>query len=455
LLYHPSLYNNATRRGEIHTVLLIVPVNTLANWENEVEKWTGEFSSTIPVYNLSQTSHGGVRQSVINKWSKKGGILLTSDRIFQGLIKKHCCLEQLQSPGPDVIVLDEAHTMLKNRDNLVFKALMGVQTLRRICLTGSPFQNNLLEYFRMVSYIRPGLLGTSERKFEKDYVQPILEGNVADASDAVKQDANRLLFKIQEQLRPYMHRKDASVLLQDLPGMQQVVLHVRRTKVQSRLYGAFSKYRKNHVGLGWNNFLRIYGALRPLHNHPACLLLSKSAKSEEMMAVKASRKSSFTAESATEIQERQASRRPSVSQDDDVRPTQAVKQEATALTTKNPAKDDGTTKSESDIIDLMSDSEPEEEDLEAEVQDTAETGQWWKNVARRCGDGKLADVTNGNKVVLLLHILVHATMLDEKVVVFSQCLNVRKLGVLCCFLGWYYFVGSKLFFRLLTLFQKC
>jgi SNF2 family DNA or RNA helicase len=290
----------------------------------------------------------------------------------------------------------------------------------------------------MVSYIRPGLLGTSERKFEKDYVEPILEGNVADASDAVKQYADGLLFEIQENLRPYVNRKDASVLLQDLPGMQQVVLHVRRTKVQSRLYGAFAKFRKNN---DWNNFLKIYTALRPIHNHPACLLLSKEAKSEEMMAVKASRKNSFTAESATEIQERQASRRPSVSQDEDVKPTQAIKQEATALKTKNPSKDDGTTKSKWDIIDLISDAE--EEDLEAEVQ--AETGQWWKNVARRCGDDKLADVTNGNKVVLLLHILVHATMLDEKVVVFSQCLKVRKLGVLCCFLQLYYFCGSKLF----------
>jgi SNF2 family DNA or RNA helicase len=249
-----------------------------------------------------------------------------------------------------------------------------------------------------------------------------LEGNVADAPEDIKQYADDKLHEIQERLSPYVHRKDAMVLLQDLPGMQQVVLHVRRTKVQSRLYGAFSKYRKKQEGGGWKNFLKIYSELRPIHNHPGCLLRSKWAKEEEM--AKASRKCSFTAESVTEIQERQTFRRPSLSQDEDIKAMIAVKQESESSTMKPSSKDDGTKKSEWDIIDLISDSE--EEDQEAEIQYTAATEQWWKNVARRCGGDKMSDVTNGNKVVLLLHILVHATKLDEKVVVFSQCLKVSR-----------------------------
>ena len=61
--------------------------------------------------------------------------------------------------NPDVIVLDEAHTMLKNSGTSIFKALNSTQTKLRLCLTGTPLQNKLSEYYLMASWTRPGLLG--------------------------------------------------------------------------------------------------------------------------------------------------------------------------------------------------------------------------------------------------------------------------------------------------------
>lgn len=51
-----------------------------------------------------------------------------------------------QDPGPDILVCDEAH-MIKNRKADITQALRQVRTHRRIALTGSPLQNNLLEYY--------------------------------------------------------------------------------------------------------------------------------------------------------------------------------------------------------------------------------------------------------------------------------------------------------------------
>jgi len=65
----------------------------------------------------------------------------------------------LQDPGPDVLVIDEAH-VIKNEKNQLRAVLAGVRTMRRVLLTGTPLQNNLREYFHMVDYASPGLLSS-------------------------------------------------------------------------------------------------------------------------------------------------------------------------------------------------------------------------------------------------------------------------------------------------------
>ena len=56
--------------------------------------------------------------------------------------------------GPDILVCDEAH-MIKNTRADVTQALKQVKCQRRIALTGSPLQNNLMEYYCVRLYISP------------------------------------------------------------------------------------------------------------------------------------------------------------------------------------------------------------------------------------------------------------------------------------------------------------
>jgi SNF2 family DNA or RNA helicase len=91
--------------------------------------------------------------------------------------------------------------MLKNKDNQVYKALMKIKTNRRICLSGTPFVNNLLEYYRMVSYIRPNLLGDSERYFQNEYINPIEAGMASDAEHSVKISADERLTELFQTLQ--------------------------------------------------------------------------------------------------------------------------------------------------------------------------------------------------------------------------------------------------------------
>ena len=72
-----------------------------------------------------------------------------------------------------VVVLDEAHLMLKNNKSEISKALGALQTKRRIALTGTPLQNNLKEFYQIADWIKPGCLGT-ERSFEWKFSNPIM-----------------------------------------------------------------------------------------------------------------------------------------------------------------------------------------------------------------------------------------------------------------------------------------
>lgn len=53
--------------------------------------------------------------------------------------------------GPDILVCDEAH-IIKNTKADVTHALKQVKCQRRIALTGSPLQNNLMEYYCVSLY---------------------------------------------------------------------------------------------------------------------------------------------------------------------------------------------------------------------------------------------------------------------------------------------------------------
>ena len=256
----------------IQKVLLVVPVNTMANWENEFSKWL----RGVPIVNVINLSNvdARARDCYLSRWSKDGGVLLISSATFQRIVadKK----ELLQ---PHVLVLDEAHTMVKNATTGISKALNEVTTNRRILLSGSPFQNNLLEYYRMCEFIRPGLFGySSEAKFEKEYVLPIMSGMTNDCGEMKHYLSVSKSAKLSELVAPYIDRQDVSALSKDLPPMSQVVLHVRQSRLQSDLYRMFQRLQKR--GTESTNFFKAFSELRPIHNHPFCLQMGSERQSK-------------------------------------------------------------------------------------------------------------------------------------------------------------------------------
>jgi transcriptional regulator ATRX len=254
----PSMVCEKSRRPLLNSVILVVPVNTVANWENEFRKWADHLDPSIRVSNLTDVNRNA-RPTAIRGWENRGGVLLLSDSLFTRLMGQDEFKDRLQC---DILVLDEAHTTLSNKSNASYKALSNVKTPRRIALTGSPVQNNLLEYYMMVNWIRPNIFGMTESMFDKTFVIPITQGMASDASKIAVYNSMSQSKLLNEMLLPYVQRKDATELMKDLPPMQQVVLHIRQSRMQCRLYRYFQKFQKTPDGDSYKNFFSMVRNIR-------------------------------------------------------------------------------------------------------------------------------------------------------------------------------------------------
>lgn len=59
---------------------------------------------------------------------------------------------------------------------------MSIKSVRRVLLSGTPIQNDLLEYFSLVHFVNAGILGTAQ-EFRKKFENPILRSRDSEASD--------------------------------------------------------------------------------------------------------------------------------------------------------------------------------------------------------------------------------------------------------------------------------
>ena len=116
--------------------------------------------------------------------------------------------------------------------------------------------------------MRPDCLGT-EVNFTRTFHDPIMDGMAADCSPIEAKTQEEVSTKLHGVLSEFVHRRDSDVLRKDLPYLQETIIHVRQSKAQIKLFREFRKYQHE---MDSKNFFKQYHALRPVTNHPACLI---------------------------------------------------------------------------------------------------------------------------------------------------------------------------------------
>uniref|UniRef100_A0A4W4EQR2 Helicase ARIP4-like n=1 Tax=Electrophorus electricus TaxID=8005 RepID=A0A4W4EQR2_ELEEL len=305
------------RHTGAHTVLAIVPVNTLHNWLAEFNLWvptpealplnndpTYITPRTFKVHILNdEHKTTATRSKVVEEWYRDGGVLLMGYEMYRLLSLKKSFIARrkkknkkpngpvvidleeedrqqellkgieraLSQPGPDVVVCDEGHR-IKNYHASTSQALKGIRTRRRLVLTGYPLQNNLLEYWCMVDFVRPGFLGTRQ-EFSNMFERPILNGQCADSTVQDVQLMRCRSHVLHDLLEGFVQRRGHDVLRHQLPEKWEHVILVRLSPLQRALYTEFMNRFREAGSTGWLgvNPLKAFCVCCKIWNHPDVL----------------------------------------------------------------------------------------------------------------------------------------------------------------------------------------
>lgn len=197
-----------------HAVLIICPTSVIGNWRQEFKKFAPDVE--VGLY------YGKNRPENIEELHEKiqqTNVLLTSYGILRRDISVLSAINWLS------IILDESQN-IKNYKAQQTKAAYELNGSSKICLTGTPIENKLLELWSMFHFLNPYLLGR-RASFQKKYSTPIERLGDNEAAE-----------KLQKTIQPFLLRrlKTDKNIISDLPEKQEIKMRVHLTSSQREMY---------------------------------------------------------------------------------------------------------------------------------------------------------------------------------------------------------------------------
>ncbi|NWS80666.1 RAD54 protein, partial [Toxostoma redivivum] len=265
-------------KPEIEKAVVVSPSSLVRNWYNEVEKWLGGRIQPLAI-------DGGSKEEIDRKlvgFMNQRGLRVPSPILIISYETFRLHAEVLQKGSVGLVICDEGHR-LKNSENQTYQALNSLNTPRRVLISGTPIQNDLLEYFSLVHFVNSGILGTAQ-EFKRHFELPILKGRDADASEAERQKGEERLKELISIVNRCLIRRTSDILSKYLPVKIEQVVCCRLTPLQTELYKNFLKQAKPVEELKEGKIsvssLSSITSLKKLCNHPA-LIYDKCVEEEE------------------------------------------------------------------------------------------------------------------------------------------------------------------------------
>ncbi len=253
-----------------HPFLVIAPTSLMSNWKAEAER----FAPNLKVLTL----HGNQRKEYFKDIKKHDLILTTYPLLPRDK-------DILLANEYNTIILDEAQTIKNSRAKLTQIACQ-LKSQHRLCMTGTPLENNLGELWSLFNFLLPGYLGTS-LQFNRLFRNPIeKQGDVSSAQT------------LSRRIKPFILRRTKQEVATELPPKTEIIRMVELEGEQRDLYetiriSMYDKIRKEIAthGMGKSHIIVLDALLklRQVCCDPSLLKIdiakniTKSSKNEELM----------------------------------------------------------------------------------------------------------------------------------------------------------------------------
>lgn len=215
------LQHYKTQEGKLMAIV-VCPTTLIYNWENEIKKFTPDLTYRI--------HHGSLRVRDMVELQSANIIITT-----YGTLRSD--IQVLLKILFDYVVLDESQA-IKNPASKVTRAACLLTAKNRICMSGTPLQNNTFDIFAQMNFLNPGLLGSMDF-FRNEFANPIDKFGEQEQKDHLR----KLLY-------PFILRRTKEQVAKDLPEKTETILFCEMESEQRKIYDAYrNSYRDKIMGV--------------------------------------------------------------------------------------------------------------------------------------------------------------------------------------------------------------
>jgi len=234
-----ALMQHAVSNGAESPFLVVAPTSVVTAWRHQ-----------------AVTHAPGLRVGVVKRRTDDvAAIAAEHDVVVTTYALLRLEREQFASRHWSALVLDEAQ-QVKNHQGKTYAAVRALDAGFRLAVTGTPFENRLMELWSLLSITAPGLY-PAPRRFRDVVVAPVEKGGDQAALD-----------RFRKRIRPFLLRRTKELVAADLPPKQEQVLEVDLESRHRKIYDThLAKERQKILGLVEDfdrNRVAIFSALTKL-----------------------------------------------------------------------------------------------------------------------------------------------------------------------------------------------
>ena len=211
---------NLRIKKELGHVLIVVPTSLTFNWFSEA----GKFTPDLPMH-IFQSKEIAKAKEFMD--ANPNSVVIST----YGLMAEHEVL--FSTYRWNIHIYDEAQnikTITAKRTTVSRK----IPARFKLCLTGTPLENHMGEFYSLMDLVVPGSLGAFDQ-FRKTYMQ------------SYAPDMERIQY-LKSKTRPLVLRRTKSAILKELPPKTESTVKIPFTEKQLAIY--------RDIALSWNSRVR-------------------------------------------------------------------------------------------------------------------------------------------------------------------------------------------------------